>query len=119
MPFHGNSRIAASALEEAREQGKFDVALDVLFEKQPERADHGNPRAELISVFLAQVGVNLKEFDNAKLVVKHGHKIDIDHADGVKLGVRVTPTFFVNGVMLDQIGYEAVKAAVDGALAGK
>jgi hypothetical protein len=36
MPSHKNSLYAAAVLEEARQQGKFNEALDILFEKQPE-----------------------------------------------------------------------------------
>jgi len=119
MLYHQNSRIAAIALEEAHEQGKFDKALDILFEKQPEWADHHNPRAELIPVMIEQAGVSLKNMDNSTLAVKHGAKVDEDHSDGTIIGVRGTPTFFVNGEMIQDLGYEPLKQAIESALAKK
>lgn len=119
MLYHGNSRLAAIALEEAHEQGKFDQAIDRLFEKLPEWGDHGNPRAELIPVILEQAGVNLKNMDNSTLALKHGKKVDEDHSDGTFVGVRGTPTFFVNGEMVQELGYEPMKIAIDRALATK
>ena len=117
MPFHGNSRFAAAALEEAREQGKFDQALDALFERQPEWGDHHNPNPDLIVTILEGVGVNKNMLGRTHLLTKHGSKIEQDNQDGTQLGVRGTPTFFVNGVMLENIGYGPVKEAIEKALA--
>ncbi len=116
MPLHGNSRLAAAALEEAREQGKFSEALDILFERQSQWADHALPRPELIATFLKEIGVDEKSLDNSNLLSKHGWKVDLDQADGVQLGVRLTPTFFVNGKPLSEIGYAPVKNAIEAAL---
>lgn len=113
MPLHGNSKLAAVALEEAREQGKYDDALDILFERQPEWADHGHPRADLIPVLLAEVGIDKSTLEFSQLLSKHGSKVEMDQLDGQKLGVRLTPTFFVNGEMLNEIGYEPVKQAIE------
>lgn len=117
MPFHGNSRLAAVMLEEAREQGKFDDALNILFDKQPQWADHAQPRPELLPDFLVQVGVDKSKLDPAELMKKHGSKIDEDEKDGTIAGVRFTPTFFVNGTMLSEIGYGPIKQAIEAALA--
>lgn len=116
MPFHGNSKLAAVFLEEAREQGKFDAALDMLFERQPEWADHHHPRPELIPDFIAQVGIDRSKLNSSDLLEKHGWKVDLDQADGLSAGVRLTPTFFVNGVILNEIGYVPLKKAIETAL---
>ncbi len=116
MPLHGNSRFAAAALEEAREQGKYFEALDILFERQPEWADHAQPRPELLVIFLKEIGIHQKTLEPSGLTTKHGWKIDLDQADGVQLGVRLTPTFFVNGKLLDEIGYPPIKNAIEEAL---
>lgn len=116
MPFHGNSLLAAAALEEARELGKYDEALDKLFEKQPEWADHRNPRPELITVLLRELGIEEKLLGSSYLISKHRWKIDLDYADGIKVDVKRTPTFFVNGKMLSEIGYEPVKRSIEESL---
>ena len=116
MAFHDGSMLAASALEEARDAGKFEEALDLLFEKQPEWGSHENPRPELISDYIQSLGVPQASLATEKVIPKQRWKIDADQADGAVLGVRQTPTFFVNGVMLPEIGYEPVKQAIDIAL---
>lgn len=47
---------------------------------------------------------------------KHRAKIEVDRDDGMKLGVQMTPSFFVNGVMLQDIGYAPIKRAIEAAL---
>ncbi len=118
MPFHGNSIQAAAALEEARELGKYDEALEQLFNRQPEWASHHAPRPDLIAVFLQGL-VPAKRLTKDYLIGKHKAKIERDKEDGVKAGVRATPTFFVNGVMLNEIGYRPVKDAIDKAMTEK
>lgn len=116
MPLHGNSKLAAIMLEEAREQGKFDAALDAVFARQPEWADHGRPRPELLPKILSEVGVDLSKMDSEQLIAKHGWKVEQDQADGEAVGARRTPTFFVNGRILNEIGYGPIKSAIDAEL---
>ena len=117
MPYHGNSLKAATYLEEAREKGKYWEALASLFENQPAWADHHNPKPELIPKFLVSAGVKeAASFDENVLLSKHRWKVDKDFADGKMLGVKRTPTFFVNGKMLEDIGYEPIKQAIERAL---
>ena len=114
MPFHGNSTKAATYLEEAREEGKYWEAMAVLFENQPAWANHHDPKPELIPTFLVYAGIkNAKSFDENVLLSKHRWKVDLDFTDGKMLGVKYTPTFFVNGKMLQEIGYEAIKQAIE------
>lgn len=117
MPFHGNSMLAASTLEEAREQGKYWEALSTLFYYQPQWGDHHSPKPELIAKYVKDLGVKLATPE--ELVKEHGWKIDKDQADGVKVGVNATPTFFVNGRKLQDIGYAPIKEAIEKELKSK
>jgi protein-disulfide isomerase len=113
LPFHKNSLFAISALYAAREQGKYWELLDALFENQPAWGDHHNPKPELIPEYARQVGLNMDAFSNAMSNPAAKANTDIDVADGKALGVNGTPTFFVNGKMLEQLGYDQLKAMVD------
>lgn len=117
MPFHPNSLFVASAIEEARVDGKFEEALELLFNKQPIWGDHHNPKPELIPEYLGEIGIASNRLQKEEVIAKHRSKIDEDMEDGQKLLVRKTPTFFVNGSRLPEIGYEPLKLAVDQALA--
>mgnify|MGYP001613561564 CR=1 FL=1 len=117
MPYHKNSMYAASALEEAREMGKFEQALDVLFEKQPKWGDHHSPQPEFIPEFLAILGIPKAKLDPEYVINKHGAKVKIDQSDGERLGVQGTPSFFVNGRFLETLGEGPLREMIDGALA--
>lgn len=116
MPYHQGSMYAASALEEAREHGKFDEALDLLFEKQPEWGDHHQPRPELISTYLATLGIPKDKLDRDTVIKKHGDKVRMDEADGKTVGVQGTPSFFINGQQLQELGERPLREAIDAAL---
>lgn len=113
MPYHKGSMFAVSALEEARELGKFEDALTVLFEKQPEWGDHQNPRPDLIPKYLVKLGVPVEKLDQEKLIAKHGDKIRLDQEDGKKVGVQGTPSFFVNEKPLKGLGEAQLRAAIE------
>ncbi|WP_413584808.1 DsbA family protein [Bdellovibrio sp. HCB274] len=117
MPFHGNSMMAATYLEEAREKGKYWESLSALFENLPAWGDHHAPKPELIPKFLVSAGVSdAASFEENVLLSKHRWKVDADFADGKMLGVTQTPTFFVNGKKLEDIGYEPIKQAIENEL---
>ena len=116
MPFHKNSLYAASVLEEARELGKFKEALDILFEKQPEWASHRAPRPDLIPTYLEKLGIPKEKLERSYVTQKHGAKIKRDEDEGLKAGVRATPTFFVNGQQLPELGDQPLRAAINRAL---
>lgn len=113
MPLHGNSVYAASLLEAARRQGKFWEALEAMFDRQPEWGDHHQPRPELLPKILAGAGLDLAQLErDAKLPEIQAH-IERDHADGRALGVRGTPTIFVNGVPLMELGEAPLRNAIE------
>ena len=116
MPLHGGSMFASAALEEARELNKYDEALDILFERQPIWGDHANPRPELISVYLMEIGIPKDKLTEDYLMNKHGAKVMQDRDDGKALGVKLTPTIIVNGTALNEIGESAIRFAIEDAL---
>jgi protein-disulfide isomerase len=116
MPFHSNSLYAASVLEEARELGKFKEALNIIFEKQPEWGGHGKPRPELIPGYLETIGIPKEKLERSSVIQKHGSKIKQDEDDGLKVGVTGTPSFFVNGQQVAELGEDSLRAAINRAL---
>jgi protein-disulfide isomerase len=117
MPFHHNSRLAIAALEEARDIGRYNEALDVAFELQPVWGSHSNPRPEVLLSAVEKLGVPKERLEPEYLLKKHETMIALDFVDGTKIGVRQTPTFYVNGIRVDQLGYKHLKEAIESALA--
>lgn len=121
MPLHPNSLTAATFTEAAGEQGKYWQAQELLFLKQPEwGTKHGQPPTgsapsinELFDKYAKELGLDL---DKARLALKENRfaaKIERDKKDGQGLGVRQTPTFFVNGRQLARMGEADLRSLID------
>jgi protein-disulfide isomerase len=105
-PFHRNSEFAIRILEAARYQDKYWSALDVLFETQPEWGDHHNPQPEKIFDYLPRAFVDVQRIRDEMQDPAIAKALSQDVEDGKTLGVRGTPTFFVNGKQVGMNGLE-------------
>lgn len=117
MPLHGNSVYAAGALEAAGEQDLYWEMLESLFMNQEAWGNHREPRPDLIPGYARELGLEMDAFDDFLAEGSYRERVEIDKRDGIALGVRGTPTFFVNGRQLVSLGYEPLKAMIDQELA--
>lgn len=102
LSVHPNAEISAEAAEAAAKQGKFWEMHEMLYEHQNDWAELPNP----ISVF--EQYANTIGIDGTKLKADlDAHSlstvVEADQADGDKLGINSTPTFFVNNVEITQV----------------
>lgn len=91
---HPQAFVAAEAAECANEQNKFWPMHDMLFAHQDLFAT--NP----FSGFAQQLGLNVTQFNNCMSTHKYGPTINQDLADGYANGANGTPTFLINGTLL-------------------
>ena len=109
---HPHALLAAEAAEAAGEQGKFWEMHDLLFEHQ---RDLTLPRLRELADSL---GLDARAFATALRDHVHVHRVRSDEARGRALGVRSTPTFYVNGDICDvSFGVQGLERAVEKALA--
>jgi protein-disulfide isomerase len=107
MPLHGTSLLAIAATEAAGEQGKYWEYQDVLFRDQQNWADDHNPNTNPVdpkTKFLEYAKIlNLDEAAFAKAMEnpKYIQKAERDKQDGLANGVKGTPTFFLDGKLLE------------------
>lgn len=120
MPLHPNSLSAATFTEAAGEQGKYWQAQEMLFQKQPEwGTKHGPataPPADINGLFrkyAAELGLDAAKMDAAFAEKRYTAKLDRDKQDGQALGVRQTPTFFVNGRKLARLNESDLRSLID------
>ena len=108
---HANARKAAEAADAANAQGKFFEYIAILFKNQ------NALEVPSLKKYATQVGLDRTRFD-AELD-KGVHAADVKHdlQDGEIVGIDSTPTIFVNGVKLDDLTPEGLRAAIDKALA--
>lgn len=111
-PFHGNSQLVIKALEAARKQGKYWEALEILFQHQPEWGSHHHPRPELIFNYLAEIGLDMEKLRQDMNDPSLNDMIKREIEDGRELGVRGTPSFFVNGKPLEKFGYDYLRLLI-------
>jgi protein-disulfide isomerase len=122
MPLHPNSLRAATLTEAAGEQGKYWQMQEMLFQKQPEwGTKHGPPSATapppdidaLFEKYAMELGLDLAKINSAVASNRFQEKLQRDLKDGQNLGVRQTPTFFVNGRKLARFSEADLRALID------
>ncbi|NNE97644.1 MAG: DsbA family protein [Pyrinomonadaceae bacterium] len=124
MPLHPNSLSAATFLEAAGEQGKYWEAQDLLFAKQPEwgtrhGVGHGAPQPDVNALFkkyAGELGLNIEQMNAVYSANKYRAKVERDQKDGQSLGVRQTPTIFVNGVKLARLDDTSLRYLINAGL---
>jgi protein-disulfide isomerase len=112
-PFHGNSRFAIKILEAARKQGKYWETLELLFQYQPQWGSHHNPQPELVWNYLPEVGLDIEKIKMDMNDPAIEAMIESEIKDGQALGVRGTPSFFVNGKPLEIFSPEGLRSLID------
>lgn len=115
-PFHPNSRFVIRILEGARKQDKYWETLELLFRYQPQWGGHHNPQPELVWTYLPEVGLDVDKIKADMNNADTEAMIESEVADGQALGVRATPSFFVNGKPLETFSYEALRSLVESEL---
>jgi protein-disulfide isomerase len=109
-PFHQGSAEVVGLLEASRRQNRFVAVLDSVLEAQPQWADHHRPNVELAWQAAERAGLDLQQAradaPAAQAVLQQ------DSEDLTALGVKRTPTFFVNGRSLPSFGPEQLAALV-------
>ena len=121
MPLHPNSITAATFTEAAGEQGKYWQAQELLFQKQSEWGQkHGDVAANepaninvLFEKYARELNLDRAKASAAAAENRYGAKIERDKKDGQALGVRRTPTFFVNGRELARFGEADLRQLID------
>ena len=114
LPFHNNARGASEASLCVREQSadKFWKFHDKMF------ADQTKLSAPDLAKTAKGLGINMKKFDDCVKSHKYHKAVDADIADGKKAGVQSTPTFFVNGKLINGVQpMEVFAEVIDGELA--
>lgn len=101
---------AALSAEAAGEQGKFWEMEKYLFENQEKFS------LSFFSSPAANLKLDEKKYLEALTTEKYKDKVFRDLADGKKLGVNATPTFYLNGVKLNLTTPNDLRRAVEEAL---
>ncbi|OAN73108.1 disulfide bond formation protein DsbA [Rhodobacteraceae bacterium EhC02] len=112
-PFHGAaSEEAIRVLEAARMQDVYVPVLEAVLREQPRWASHGAPAPGLILQVAATAGLDAEAARTQMLAPGVVAILNQDRADVETVGIRQTPTFFVNGKPLDPFGEAELRRLV-------
>jgi protein-disulfide isomerase len=117
VPLHQGADMAVKILEAARKQGKYWETLQLLFDTLPQWASHHHPAPERIWEFLPSLGLDMERLQADMNSMEITHILQQDMDDARSLGVRKTPTFFVNGKPLTSFGLQQLQTLVQAEVA--
>ncbi len=113
LKMHKNARAASAAALAAERQGKFWPLHDLLFE------NYNKLTPQKIRELAEQVGLDMARFDQERNDPALQQIINADLQEGQKVGVRGTPTVFINGRRLQQRSMAGFKQMIEAELARK
>lgn len=114
--FHQGSDEAVAILEAARRQGLFEPVLNALFESQPNWALHDGPNMDIAWQVAAAQGLDISTREVETRSPGTVALLNRDRADIEALGIRATPTFYLNGEPLEQVSFDSLSRAVRNAV---
>lgn len=94
-----NGLDAAYAAECTGEQGQFQPMHKILFERQKEWKNEGDPRP-LFEGYVEEIGADLATYQSCVVEERQRARIRSGILAGARLGVRGTPSFLVDGFPL-------------------
>lgn len=117
---HKNAGAAAQAAEAAALQGKFWEMHDILFDRQNDWSELAST-TDMFAAYAGLIGLDVEQFktDLASDAVRDRVKVDV--SSGNAAGISATPTFYLNGKVLEFPKTESpatyLTAQIDAALA--
>jgi protein-disulfide isomerase len=110
---HSEAEAAAEAADCAGEQGRYYDYHDKLFSGEVDLS------SAAYTQYAQELGLNQVKFKDCMSSQRFKNEVTTDYQSATKLGVRSTPTFFINGIIL--IGaqpFESFQTVIDKELSG-
>jgi len=112
LPLHQGADTMVKVLEAADKQGRYWETLRLLFGTQAQWASHHQPQPDKIWPLLPTVGLDVDKLRQDMNAPEVTQVLQRDMADAELLGLRKTPSFFVNEQPLQQFGLEQLRQLV-------
>ena len=119
---HPNARAAARAAEAAGAQGKFFEMHDLLYQTQSQWSSQvtTNPQP-IFENFAKEIGLDINKYTIDYASDTTNSTINADKQEGNNKGVNGTPTYFINGVKIDNgqiTSVEGFSKVIEDAISG-
>lgn len=118
IPSHANAMNAAVAVEAAAQQGRFEDMYALMYQTQAEWGEQQDSQAALFRQFAQDLGLDMDAYDSAVADPATQARVEQDQQDGISLGVQGTPTFFLDGELMQPESAEDFQAQIDAAVNG-
>lgn len=120
LSMHKHAVEAARAAEAAGAQGKFWEFSDLLYDNQPTWSKEESVTATF-EEYAQKIGLDLARYKVDREDNKLLGRIGLDNQRGISLGVKATPTLFINNQRVPQqnISEEGLRTAIDNLAQGK
>lgn len=112
LPGHVNSTPAALAAEAAAAQGRFEDMFHRLFATQAQWGEQPTETPAVFRAFAEELGLDMAAYDAAIADPATLARVQQDKRDGERLGVASTPTFFVDGEMVEIREWDDLEQAI-------
>ena len=113
MLYHKSSLMAAKASQAAARQGQFWEYHHNLFAKQGEWGHKQIPDQAYFLKYAEELGLDINKFKSDMDDQEIANQLAIDVADGSALGVKGTPSIFVNGVILNDLDLSILRKMIN------
>ncbi|WP_144999069.1 DsbA family protein [Kocuria marina] len=117
LPGHRNSMNAAVAVEAAAQQDQYEAMYQRMYETQAQWGESAEDKSAVFRGFAEDMGLDMAAFDAAVADPATRERVELDVADGEALGVGGTPTFYLDGEVLNPESLEEFRAEVEAAAA--
>ncbi|MBP2391690.1 DsbA family protein [Aeromicrobium fastidiosum] len=117
IPSHTNANNAAYAVESAARQGKLEDMYKRMYDTQAEWGESQDSKADLFRSYAQELGLDMAQYDADVASPDVAARVAKDVADGQRLGVTGTPSFYLNGEPLIPSTTDEFIDAIDNALA--
>ena len=108
LRFHQKAHKAAEAAIAAAQEGKFLEMHEMLLKNRR------NLGTISLKTYAKEIGIANKGFLDSLINGKYGWYVQDDLQEGIKLGVKEIPAFFINGERLEgPLTFESLKSKID------
>ena len=114
---HFNALRAARAVEAAAQQGQLEAMYTKMYQAQTEWAEQQVPKDDVFRGYAQELGLDMATWEAAYNATATTDRIQSDVQDGISIGVQGTPTFFLNGKLIEPQSFGELETLIQQALA--
>lgn len=116
LPGHSNGEPAARAVESAARQGAFEEMYTKMYTTQKQWGEQKESQAPLFRSYAEEIGLDMQQYDADVDSAEVRDRVQKDITDGESLNVQGTPTFYIDGKLLQPESAQDFYDAIDAAL---